>query len=180
MFIDPFYNSKKQANPQLALSGTTEPYASITISISPDAISGSVAADRLGNWTWTSPKALKNGQKQLTVRVATDQGGESVKTETFTVVGGVQFPTSAIVFILLIALGIGGYVVFQLKKNQTPPPEFPETPPSQPITPEETPVVSVSSAPPQPEPTSPEPLSSSQASVPTEPLTSQGSEPPKS
>jgi len=128
--IDPFYNSKKETNPMITLSGTSDPIAELDISITPDNVFTTVTADSLGNWQYVIPKKLKNGDKQLTILSRTASGGQMTKTETFTVVGAFQFPFAAVVFSLLIALGVGGYILYQkkLSTNQPPPPEtFPST-----------------------------------------------------
>jgi|GEM_PF-3235060 len=121
--IDPFYNAKKQANPMVSLSGTSDPEAELDISVFPDGIVMTVTADSLGNWQYVLPKKLTNGDKQLTIISRTNSGGQMTKTETFTVVGGFQFPFAAVVFSFLIALGVGGYLLYQknMNKNQPPP-----------------------------------------------------------
>lgn len=123
--IDPFYNAKKQTNPTLSLSGTSDPVAELDISISPEGIITTVTADTLGNWQFTIPKKLTNGEKQLTIISRTAKGGQMTKTDTFIVVGGFQFPFAAVIFSLLIALGAGGYIFYQKKMSasQLPPPE---------------------------------------------------------
>jgi hypothetical protein len=123
--IDPFYNSKKQTNPLITLTGTSDPIAELDISITPDNVFTTVAADSLGNWKYILPKKLKNGDKQLTILARTASGGQMTKTDTFIVAGGFQFPFAAVVFSLLIALGVGGYILYQKKmgKVQEPPPE---------------------------------------------------------
>jgi len=123
--IDPFYNTKKQTNPMIALSGTSDPDAQLDISIFPDGITTIVIADSMGNWKYTVPKKLPNGAKQLTIIARTQKGGQMTKTENFTVVGAYQFPFAAIVFSLLLALGVGGYILYQKKlarSQKTPPP----------------------------------------------------------
>lgn len=113
--IDPFYDAKKQTNPMIALAGTSDPGAELEISITPDSVSSVVTSDTLGNWSYIVPKKLKNGEKQLTVIAQSLNGGQMTKTETFTVVGAFQFPFAAVVFSLLLACGIGGYIFYQKK-----------------------------------------------------------------
>ena len=123
--IDPFYNSKKEANPMITLSGTSDPDSELDISIAPDGTFITLTADSLGNWKYVLPKKLTNGDKQLTIISRTAKGGQMTKTETFTVKGGFQFPFAAVVFTLLIALGVGGYILYQKKMgaSKLPPPE---------------------------------------------------------
>jgi len=111
----------------ITLSGTSDPIAELDISITPDNVFTTVTADSLGNWQYVIPKKLKNGDKQLTILSRTASGGQMTKTETFTVVGAFQFPFAAVVFSFLIALGVGGYILYQKKMSagQSPPP--PET-----------------------------------------------------
>jgi hypothetical protein len=120
--IDPFYNAKKQVNPMVSLSGTSDPVAELDISITPDRVFTAVTADSLGNWQYTLPNKLTNGDKQLTIVSRTNTGGQMTKTETFTVVGGFQFPFAAVVFSFLIALGVGGYILYQKKMSANQPP----------------------------------------------------------
>jgi len=120
--IDPFYNSKKEANPMITLSGTSDPDSELDISIAPDGTFITLTADSLGNWKYVLPKKLKNGDKQLTIISRTAKGGQMTKTETFTVKGGFQFPFAAVVFTLLIALGVGGYILYQKKMSASKPP----------------------------------------------------------
>ena len=120
--IDPFYNSKKQTNPMITLSGTSDPDSELDISIAPDGTFITLTADSLGNWKYVLPKKLKNGDKQLTIISRTAKGGQMTKTETFTVKGGFQFPFAAVVFTLLIALGVGGYILYQKKMSASKPP----------------------------------------------------------
>jgi hypothetical protein len=121
--IDPFYNSKKQVNPTLSISGTSDPEAKLDISIFPDGITTTVTADSLGNWEYAITNKLTNGDKQLTIISRTASGGQMTKMETFTVVGRFQFPFAGVIFSLLIAFCVGGYILYQKKmsKNQSPP-----------------------------------------------------------
>jgi len=125
--IDPFYNSKKQANPILSISGASNSEAKLDISIFPDGITTTVTADSLGNWEYALPNKLTNGDKQLTIISRTANGKQMTKMETFTVVGGDQFPFVTVIISMLIAFGIGGYFLYKKKmnKNQKPPPTIP-------------------------------------------------------
>jgi len=141
--INPFYDAKKRANPMITLSGTTNPDAELDITITPDNVMTTVTADSLGNWRYAIPKKLKNGNKQLTIIAHTANGGQATKTETFTVVGGFQFPLAAVVFTLILGLGVGGYILYMKKmaaKNTPPPPDqYASTTPTTFVPPEATP-----------------------------------------
>jgi hypothetical protein len=123
--IEPFYNAQKQTNPVFLLIGLTDPDAELSITISPDNVMTTLKADSLGNWQYSVTKKLSNGSKQLTITARTARGGVTTKTEVFTVVGGFQLPVAAIVFVVLIACAVGAYVVYQMRKNNTPPPQNP-------------------------------------------------------
>lgn len=147
--IGTFYDAKKQTNPTFLLWGTGDALAQVAISIFPDNVSGSTMVDNVGRWQWTMPKSLTNGEKQLTIAITNDKGGQTVKTETFTVIGAFQFPTAAILFMLAIAAVVGMYVWMQMKKSGATVPKGgkqstvpPQTPPT------ETPAASETSQPP--------------------------------
>jgi len=128
--IYPFYNAKKQTNPTFTLSGTSDPDAELNLSIFPDGVAASVIADSLGYWQYALPKSLTNGEKQLTVVARSQNGGQMTKTETFTIVGGFQFPFAAVVFGILILGGVGGYLYYlnRKAKNSAVPPSPPQLP----------------------------------------------------
>lgn len=132
--IGTFYDAKKQTNPTFLLWGTGDALAQVAISIFPDNVSGGTMVDNVGRWQWTMPKSLTNGEKQLTIAITNDKGGQTVKTETFTVIGAFQFPTAAVIFMLAIAFGVGIYIWMQMKKSgaavppKTPPTETPAAP----------------------------------------------------
>lgn len=113
--IDAFYDAKKQTNPLISLNGTTNANAELEVSITPDGVLATITADSMGNWSYMVPKKLTNGPKQLTVIARTANAGQTTKTETFTVVGGYQFPYAAVIFSILIIAGVGGYIVYQKK-----------------------------------------------------------------
>jgi hypothetical protein len=168
--IDPFYNTKKQTNPMITLSGTSDPVAELDISITPDNVSTTITADSLGNWQYVIPKKLKNGEKQLTILARTASGGQMTKTDTFIVVGGFQFPFSAVVFTLLIALGVGGYILYQKKMGK-----------SQESSPESyTPTTTEEFQQPEPTPAEEQPTTSVPETDATVPVESNQTEPPPS
>jgi len=175
--IDPFYNSKKQTNPTLSLSGTSDPIAELDISITPDNVFTTVTADSLGNWQYVIPKKLKNGDKQLTILSRTASGGQMTKTETFTVVGGFQFPFAAVVFSLLIALGVGGYILYQKKMSASQAPS-PETSPPTTTTEFQQPEPTPTEEQPALQPQSDEQPPSAPETNPTPPVESNQTEPP--
>jgi hypothetical protein len=117
--IGVFYDAKKQTNPTFLLWGTGEALGQITVSIFPDNVGGTTMVDNVGRWQWTTPKSLSNGQKQLTIAITNEKGGQTVKTDTFTVVGAFQFPTAAVLFTLAIALVVGIYIWMQIKHPGT-------------------------------------------------------------
>ena len=122
--VNPFYDAKKQTNPIIALSGTSDPDAEIDIAVTPDTAGTTVTADAMGNWQYVMPK-LTNGAKQLTIIARAQSGGQKTKTDTFTVVGAFQFPFAAVVFGLLLVGGIGGYFWYMSRKNKKTPPNTP-------------------------------------------------------
>jgi len=140
--IDPFYNAKKQTSPMISLSGTTNADAELTITITPDNVMTTTTADSMGNWSYMIPKKLNNGTKQLTVIARVASGGQTTKTETFTVTGGFQFPIAAVVFSLIVACGVGGYLLYMkmmaAKNTPTPADQYVSTTPATFIPPEAT------------------------------------------
>jgi len=151
----------------ITLSGTSDPIAELDISITPDNVFTTVTADSLGNWQYVIPKKLKNGDKQLTILSRTASGGQMTKTETFTVVGAFQFPFAAVVFSFLIALGVGGYILYQKKMSASQLPTEFQQPEATPI--EEQPAL---------QPQSDEQAPSVPEANPTPPVESNQTEPP--
>jgi hypothetical protein len=139
--IDPFYDAKKQTGSMITLTGTSDPDAELDISITPDIIKTTIAADVVGNWTYVHPTKLTNGSKQLTITARSPSGGQTSKTETFIVAGGSQFPLVAVILSILIAGGVGGYFLYRkMKAKKTPPPDqYVSTTPASFIPPDPTP-----------------------------------------
>lgn len=108
-----FTNSQGQTGNQPTISGTSEPEAKITITISPDGVGGEAWADKNGRWVFRVPKKLSPGEKTILV-VATKDGKQGSVTQPFTVKGGGGISFGSILAIMIItALAAGGYVVYK-------------------------------------------------------------------
>ena len=108
-----FTNRNGETGNQPTISGTSEPEAKITITISPDGVGGEVWADANGRWVFRVPKKLSPGEKTILV-VATKDGKQGSVTQTFTVRGGGVIGFGTILAIMVLAaLVFGGYVIYR-------------------------------------------------------------------
>ena len=103
--ITPFTDANGIAPAKLVISGTAEPDAEIRIIIASDAVAATVYTDTTGAWTYTSPKALSNGNKEVVIVMRPQTGTESTKTEYFIVKTTSSFPW-------IVIAGIGGGMIF--------------------------------------------------------------------
>jgi len=112
--VSSFTNSAGVAANPPTITGLTEPGASVTISIFPDGVSGTVTADASGRWSWRATKTLSAGQKNLLV-VAQKDNGQGQVSQAFTVAAGRGgSPWGTIILILLLAaVGFGGYTYYR-------------------------------------------------------------------
>jgi len=97
------------------ITGLTEPGATVTVSIFPDGVSGTVVADASGRWSWRSTKTLSPGAKSLLVVAKNAAGGQGQVNQSFTVAQGkAGSPGGLIILILVVVgLGFGGYVYYK-------------------------------------------------------------------
>lgn len=71
-------------NDQPALSGTAEPFGTVSIYVD-GVISGTATADAAGNWTYTIPASLADGSYDIHATTTDAAGNTSVDSETLTV-----------------------------------------------------------------------------------------------
>jgi hypothetical protein len=112
--VSSFTNDKGVAASTPTITGLTEPGATVTISIFPDGVSGTVTADASGRYSWRSTKTLSAGQKSLLV-VAHKDDGQGQVSQAFTVVAkaGVNPWGIVILILVVVALAFGGYVYYK-------------------------------------------------------------------
>lgn len=113
--VSTFTDSNGLASSQPTITGLTEPGASITVSIFPDGVSGTVIADASGRWSWRATKTLTPGQKSLLVVAKNASGAQGQVNQTFTVAqGGSGNPWGILLlFLILAGVGFGGYVYYK-------------------------------------------------------------------
>jgi|GEM_PF-5165262 len=148
--VDSFYDAGKNAKPTFLVSGISDPNAGISLEITPDIIMKTTTADSSGSWSVQVSSPLKSGEKSMIVTATNTSGGKTVKTVTFSVAGGTSFVNITILFMVLAAIGVIGYMVYRKKQKQlahspavsttvpsttsvppSEPPQKPSPPPSQ-------------------------------------------------
>jgi hypothetical protein len=102
------------ASDRPTFSGMTEPGATVTISVFPDGVSGTVTADATGKWTWKPEKSLTAGKKDVVI-VSKKDGGQGQVTQSFNVVAGAKINWFGILLLvmILVAVGFGAYVYYK-------------------------------------------------------------------
>lgn len=92
----------------------TEPGATVTVSVFPDGVSGTVTADSTGKWTWRPDKALSAGKKDVVV-VSKKDDGQGQVTQTFNVIAGAKVNWFGVLLfvMILVAVGFGAYVYYK-------------------------------------------------------------------
>lgn len=109
-----FTDKNGNTNDKPTFTGITEPGATVTISIFPDGVNGTVTADTSGRWTWKPTKALSPGKKDVVV-VSKKDDGQGQVTQSFTAVAGpkVNWFSIVLVVMVVIAVGFGAFVYYK-------------------------------------------------------------------
>lgn len=113
--VSSFTDANGNASDQPTITGLTEPGATVTVSIFPDGVSGTVVADASGRWSWRATQKLTAGQKSLLVVAKDNNGGQGQVNQTFTVVASTGGnPWGILILIMvLVAIAFGGYVYYK-------------------------------------------------------------------
>lgn len=115
--VMPFTDLTGVAGSTFTLSGTSDPYAEVTIQFEPDGIGTITTAGKDGAWRYILTTQLSKGTKQLTVTARTVAGGKTEIKQSFTIKNsGSSLSSIFIGFFLLGGIGVVGFFIY--KKQQ--------------------------------------------------------------